>query len=291
MTGFGKGSVRTDVVQIDIEIRSVNSRFLDFNFKMPREYSEFESGIRDVLQNGLSRGRVDVFVQRTLIGATGSAVAFNKPMFEAFWSVYQQAAVHGTCSDSAFRAEAVLQILARREVLDVTTALSDVSAEKESVLTALTTARDALLEMRSQEGAALAADLADRISHIRTLATSIQSCSATSVAEFKTRLEDRMKALEVDSLVDPARLASEAAFLADRSDITEELVRIFSHCSQWESAAGEYPQGRKFEFILQELGREFNTISSKTQRAEVQSWVVDAKSTLEKMREQAANIE
>jgi uncharacterized protein (TIGR00255 family) len=291
MTGFGKGSAVSSTVQIDVELRSVNSRFLDFNFKIPREYAEFEPVIRESLQDGLTRGRVDVFIQRTATSVSEGSVFFNRPMFDAFRAVYDEAATRAVCQSPSFQSEAILHILARREVLEVSTAVSDASSEKEQVLAALTDAKAALLTMREREGATLAADLSSRITHIRELAKSIQSASSTSVVDYKRRLEERMKVLEVDGVVDAARIAAEAALLADRTDITEELVRIFSHCEQWESAAQEYPQGRKFDFILQEFGREFNTISSKTQRGDVQTFVVDAKSTLEKMREQAANIE
>lgn len=291
MTGFGKSSAQTSTVLVDVELRAVNSRFLDLNIKAPREYAEFEADIRSLLQSKLHRGRIEAFVQRTVIGAGSNAVAFNRVVFDEYWKHYTAIAIEQNCFTDTFRSSAIQQILSRRDVLDAGSGLTDIDEEKASYLKAFSEAADMLITMRQREGASLARDFEERIKLLRLITSQISTMSIDMVDAYRTRLEERLKSVNAGEYFDENRLIAEATLLADRVDITEELVRISSHCEQWDSIFFEAPQGRKLEFIIQELGREFNTIASKTQKGEVQALVVEAKSALEKMREQAANVE
>ena len=291
MTGFGKGQVQNAMVLVEVELRSVNSRFLDLNLKAPREYLQFETDIRKALQDKLHRGRVEAYVQRTVVGTGAESVSFNRVIFDEYWQVYEDLAKEQACLDERFKADAIQQILGRRDVIDAGSGLADVDSEREILIEAVTVAVDGLVGMRQREGISLASDLADRSAEIRKLTQSIREASVDAVELYQERLQERIKSYKAGDVLDESRLLAEATLLADRVDITEELVRIESHCDQWDAVFKDAPQGRKLEFVLQELGREFNTIASKTQKGEVQGFAVDAKSTLEKMREQAANVE
>ena len=291
MTGFGKGQLQNSSILVEVELRAVNSRFLDLNLKVPREYLQFESDIRKVLQGKLHRGRVEVFVQRTLVGEGTDAVSFNRVVFDSYWSVYETLAKEHDCVDARYRGEAVQSILARRDVLDAGSEIGNTDEESEVLLQAVSKAASSLVVMRKSEGEALAKDLEKRIAEIRSIRSKIAAASTDSVEQYQQRLQERLKNYQAGNSLDESRLFAEATLLADRVDITEELVRIESHCAQWEEVLQTVPQGRKLEFVLQEFGREFNTIASKTQKGAVQALAVDAKSVLEKMREQAANVE
>jgi uncharacterized protein (TIGR00255 family) len=165
--------------------------------------------------------------------------------------------------------------------------------ESELVVRVLTDASEALAVMREQEGTWLADDITRRLSAIEAGAMRIAPWAAEAPARFKERLEERLAVLSSEIPIDPARLAQEVAFLADRTDISEELSRLGSHISQFRATLAGHPEGigRRLDFLIQELGREFNTIGSKAQDARIQSQVVEAKAELEKIREQVQNVE
>jgi len=291
MTGYGKSSASSDAVEIEVELRSVNSRFLDINIKAPRVYFEFEGSLRDILQKQLERGRIEVYIQRKAKSSNALSLGFQKAIFDQYLKLFEDLGAQLNCWSEEFKQSAVTQILARKEVLETSDALVSGTAELDTLKQALTAALNQLKEMRSNEGKRLAQDLDERVAHLRNVINAVREESADMPSQLKRRLEERLQLLANDGVLDSARIVMEAALLADRVDITEELVRLESHCVEWDAIRKTGPQGRKLEFILQEMGREFNTVGSKAQKAAIQILVVDAKACLEKMCEQAANIE
>jgi uncharacterized protein YicC (UPF0701 family) len=306
MTGFARATASENGFDLEVELRSVNHRFLEVTFKAPRVYAQFEREFKGVVQRHHRRGRIDVTVVRrttpaltatpalTGCGPIGAAPAVELPGDAALdfaVSLYTRACKkYGVTGDhlGAFLAQAVLKDARQTE---------DPVAVGDEEIAALTKAleqgSDALFQMRTTEGEALVREVAHRVRTIETLRDVIVEAAVDLPRRFKERLEDRLRALAADIPVDAQRLATEVAFLAERSDITEEITRIGSHVEQFRASLGGDPEGvgRKLDFLVQELGREFNTIGSKAQDAKVQGVVVDAKAELEKIREQVQNIE
>lgn len=292
MTGFGRGHAEDSRVSIQAEIRSVNSRFLDLIIKTPRSYSGLEGTIRELVTARIERGRVEVFVSRTVLAVDAGAVQWNSALFLALFEKYQEVAKElGVDNDSA-RWEAARDILARRDVLEVTENGEVAEGEKELLSFALGSALDQLTEMRCKEGLELSADVAERVAVLGKIQKQISKKVVASADRIRERILERVSKLEPEVHLDESRLTTEVALIADRADVSEELVRLASHLEQCEQTLKQTgSRGRRLEFLIQELGRELNTIGSKAQDADVQILVVDGKSEIERMREQVQNIE
>lgn len=290
MTGFGHGSASRRGVTVDVEVKSVNGRYLDCNFKLPRQYAGLEPELRDLAGRSVQRGRVEAFISRRAESSSDRGLRFDKRAFQQFAKVYQSA-VKELGGKAASAENLAFQLLARREVLDVEDAPEQADEEREVLLEAAAQAFERLGEMRQREGTRLGADMLDRLAHVRHLRSDIAERAANAPAELKSRLTERMRKLLDGAAIDENRLYTEAALLAEKVDISEELVRLDSHFAQFESALRKSPNGKKLDFLLQEIGREFNTIGSKAQDAPVLTLVVEAKTELEKIREQIQNVE
>ncbi len=291
MTGFGSGRSSRGSVGIEVEIKSANSRFLDLSLKLPRLYGPFEPELRELVARSVQRGRVEVAVMRVEQVRPGSGVTFRSDLFKAAAAVYRRAFVEAKCDTIEARIGAVRDILSRREVLSIDEESGDPRRERPLLVKACSAAIAQLISMRDSEGRRLAGDLAMRLANLETLHRTIEQRAAAAPEAARARLENRLRKLAPHVTVDPQRLAAEVAILADKVDITEELVRLKSHSAQFRAALGEVAAARKLEFLLQEFGREFNTIGAKAQDAAVQADVVAAKTELEKMREQVQNLE
>lgn len=298
MTGFARATASGNGFDLEVELKSVNNRFLEVTFKAPRVYAQFERDLTGVVQRFHRRGRIDVTVVRrtTPIAAEGvecggATELQGDAALDNAVSLYSRACKkYGVTGDhlGAFLAHAVLKDTRQGD---------EPIAVGESELGALTKAleqgSETLSEMRATEGQALVREISHRLRTLELLRDVIVEAAADLPRRFKQRLEDRLRVLAADVPVDPQRLATEVAFLAERSDVTEEIARIGSHVEQFRGSLGGDPEGvgRKLDFLVQELGREFNTIGSKAQDGKVQGVVVDAKAELEKIREQVQNIE
>jgi len=288
MTGFGRGEVTGEFGRIVVEMKAVNHRFSEVVFRMPRQFSALEEQARKLVQNRVSRGRVDVFVSWEA-AAKARGVKVDKELAIAYYNALKELA-----GEIGSKSELSLDTLAR---------LPDVLTVEEGQVTAedlwptfeaaVTLGVENLLAMREREGASLAADLLGRIAHLGEIRAFVAQRSPQVVDEYRTRLNKRLDdLLPQGNTVDPQRLAQEVAIFADRSDITEEIQRLGSHLEQFRATLnGDDAVGRKLDFLVQEIGREINTIGSKANDAAVTSQVVDAKSELEKIREQVQNIE
>lgn len=289
MTGFGRSSAAEGGVQLDVELRSVNHRFLDLSLKLPRMYLELEPELRERCASRIERGRLEVSVARVLHASSGRSVAFDRDLYAKLERIYRDTL--GKTSPENL-ASLRLQILSRREVLDVGEIAAVSAGERRLLFRLVDEAFTGLLEMRRIEGRRLASDIVDRMQSVTELRHEIERLQPGAPDRVRERLLARLRpVLAKIGEIDPQRVAAEAAMLADRVDISEELTRLASHEREFERILATPPSGRRLDFLLQEFGREFNTISSKAQDAEVQQRVVAAKAALEKIREQVQNIE
>ncbi len=287
MTGYGKGEASYGGGRVTVEIRSVNHRYGEIYVKLPRNLIAFENDVRKLVSERLKRGKIEVFVQQEP-GGEVAPLAVNFALAKAY-----QEALTSLKSRLGLAGEVSVQLVAQQR--DVLTAEDDHSLDaalREALLSAVSGAVEALEVMRSREGEALLDDLRKRMETVAALAGNVERRAPVVVSEYAVRLKDRLSQLAADSTVNEERLAQEVAIMADRCDITEELVRLGSHLKQFESALTlSEPVGRKMDFLLQEMSREVNTVGSKANDAEITVHVVEMKTEIEKIREQVQNIE
>jgi uncharacterized protein (TIGR00255 family) len=287
MTGFGLGTAPLGDGRISAEIRSLNHRFLDVRVRLPVEISEHTFFVEQLARERLSRGRYDVGVR--LEGA-----ALGPPRFSVERARSAYTALRALRDELAPGQELpVSAVLGLPEVV-ATSSSGDAAPVEAALRAAFETALRALDAMRDQEGEALARELASRLGAARALVSAIEAESGEVVESQRARLRTRIERLVGDTAValDPGRLELEVAILADKSDVTEELVRLSSHFDQLaELVALREPVGRRLDFLLQEIGREANTIGSKCQDAALSHRVVALKTEIERMREQVQNVE
>jgi uncharacterized protein (TIGR00255 family) len=286
MTGYGRGEASNREISILVEMKSVNNRFCDVNIRLPRDYMALEPRIQQTVKGVIQRGRVDIFVRRQAL-ESGPLLGANEPLARRISAVMQEVAT-AVGHEGSIPIEAVLNfpgVLSQKEQ-DI-----DAMAEWSMVSTALEAALNDMIQMRSTEGEALLRDIRSHLDDLENNLSEVNA-SADGISErLRARLSERLNRLVGDK-IDAPRLAQEAAILADKADVAEELARILSHCKQFRDLLNSNePVGRKMDFLLQELNREVNTIGSKAAEHPTSSRVVEMKSILERMREQAANVE
>lgn len=289
MTGYATAALNAEDSAVSIEIRTVNSRSLDIALRVSPGDSGLEERVRGLISGRLARGRVEVKLQ---IGpASGAAGAVEVDMVRARAVM---AALARLREEFAFTVEPTLELLVGcGGVLRTAEAAADAERLWPTIEAGLKRALDELEAMRLREGEHLARDLLARLAQVAVALKEIAARSEGLTAIIHQRLKERMTLITRGVVeIDPSRLAQEAAFLADRSDISEEIVRAESHLRQCrDTMDSAEPAGRKLNFLLQELNREFNTMGSKIADADAAHRVVDVKSQLEKIREQVQNIE
>ena len=290
MTGYGKAVYADSTVKIEVEIKSINNRNLDLVFKFPREYSEYEKKARELSVKALKRGRVEIIVNRTALIGVGSRFSFNKDLFENLFSVYSSLASKKKIKDEEFFQEAVISILSRKDIFEFKDP-AEVNTGKESkiLIKLIDKAIQSLISYRKKEGARLIQDLRKRFISISNSLKIIKKIAGKSYPKLKTELLNKIEKLKVTAL-DSSRLEQEVALLVSRTDITEEIVRLESHFYTVDECLSGI-DGKKLEFILQEILREFNTIGSKASDISITNEVVFSKTQLERIREQAQNLE
>lgn len=288
MTGYGKAEAALAGGRIVVEIRSVNHRYGEIFVKIPRPLMMFENEVRKSVANRLKRGKIEVFVQQDVSAGPGTLPVLNLPLarvyYEAFHQLKEELGLHDPVTLSL--------IASQRDVLGTGSGEEQAESLSEELLAVVGAAVDSLDAMRMREGAALREDLAGRRETLSVLMARVVERAPQVVIEAGKKLKDRVEQLAGESGIDEGRMAQEIALMADRGDITEELVRFDSHLQQFdETLLIEEPVGRKLDFLLQELNREVNTIGSKANDAEIATVVVQLKAELEKIREQIQNIE
>lgn len=285
MTGFGKGEVALSNKKITVEIRSLNSKQLDLNVKLPALYRTFEFDIRSRVAASVTRGKTDVSVtiENT---AVNTSATINKELFREYLRQ-----MNDTLSFSGVDAayDAIVPVIMRMPEV-VSTQAEEVSDEEQAALMqALDLALEHFNSFREQEGATLIADLLRRVDKIEELKAQVEPYEKSRCETIKNRIRENLAQLKVD--VDSNRLEQEMIFYIEKLDITEEKVRLSNHCRYFrEVAANEETAGRKLGFIAQEMGREINTLGSKANEANIQILVVKMKDELEKIKEQVLNI-
>lgn len=287
MTGYGRAARETDGRQMTIELKSVNHRFLDLAFRMPRNLMFLEDAARRAIGVRLSRGHVDVFVTYRNLRTDAKVVTVDRALFDAY------AAALDSVSDAGLRDDRSLMSVARLpDVLVISEADEDREAVTALLNDTLSEALDQLIAMRTREGEAMKRDLTEKVDAVERMTGEIAARYPDTVAEYRARLRAAVADLLGDQEVDEARLLTEVALMADRSAIAEELVRLQSHVGQLRKLFEDAePIGRRIDFIVQELNREVNTISSKSQDIPITQLAVAMKAEIEKLREQLQNVE
>ncbi len=291
MTGYGRGERSfDDGVQVTVELRAVNNRYLDCAVKMPRAYIFAEDAMKARVQGGVARGKVDVFVTITRSGGDEVTVTVNETLAKGYIEALRQLRELG---DGGVRKKYDVSDLARfPDVLTVEKQEEDLDAMKERLLSALDLAIADFNSMREKEGRRLTDDILGRADAIERLLGEVEERSPQTVSDYRTRLEAKMKEVLQNTQIDEARLLTEAAIFADKVAVDEETVRLHSHLSQLrELLAAGGAVGRKLDFLIQEFNRETNTIGSKCNDIEITRRVVDMKAEIEKIREQVQNLE
>lgn len=286
MTGYGRAMCEIDGRQLSIELKSVNHRFLDLSFRMPRTLMFLEEDARKTIGARLARGHVDVFMTYKNLRSDAKKVAVDRALFDAYANALD------TVADSGLKDDRSLMSIARMpDVMVITEADEDQDALRELMKTAINQALDQLVAMREREGREMAADLGRKVDNIESMTKQIEERYPQTVAEYTARLRAGIEEL-IGQNVDETRLLTEVAVMADRSAIAEETVRLHAHIRQLrETFAKTEPIGRRLDFLVQELNREVNTISSKSQDIPITRLAVDCKAEIEKLREQLQNVE
>ncbi len=291
MTGYGRGErVFDDGVQLTVELRAVNNRYLDCTVKMPRAYVFAEDAMKARVQKGVARGKVDVFV--TIVRSCGDdmVVTVNEALARSYIDALYK--LHDLGGGKVRREYYATDLARFPDVLTVEKAEEDPEQMKGRLLSVLDLALEDFNAMRATEGGRLAEDILGRADTVEKLLGEVEERSPQTVNDYRARLEAKMREVLQNTQIDEARLLTEAAIFADKVAVDEETVRLHSHLGQLRellSAGGGV--GRKLDFLIQEFNRETNTIGSKCSDLEITRRVVDMKAEIEKIREQVQNLE
>ncbi len=291
MTGYGRGERAFDGgVQVTVELRAVNNRYLDCTVKMPRAYIFAEDAMKARVQSAVARGKVDVFVTIARAGGDDVVVTVNEALAKSYVEAIQK--LHELGLGRARREYYPTDLARFPDVLTVEKRAEDLDEMKERLLSALDLAIADFNSMREREGERLCADILGRASAIEGLLGEIEERSPQTVNDYRARLEAKMREVLQNTQIDEGRLLTEAAIFADKVAVDEETVRLHSHLDQLRElleAGGAV--GRKLDFLIQEFNREANTVGSKCSDLEITRRVVDMKAEIEKIREQVQNLE
>ncbi|MCM1102134.1 MAG: YicC family protein [Clostridium sp.] len=288
MTGFGRCEIAENNRKFTVEMKSVNHRYLDVNIKMPKKLNFFESAIRGELKNYISRGKVDVFITYEDFSDNNSGVRYNREVAEEYLKYLRRMAEDFGLDDDI----RVSTLSKYPEVF--TMEEQDVDEEElwKELQRAIKGAAEMFLETRVTEGEQLRKDLLSKLDGMLELVDYISDRSPKVVAEYRQRLEDKVRELLSDNTVDESRLLTEVTIFADKVCVDEELVRLRSHIETTRNTLEEGGCiGRKLDFIAQEMNREANTTLSKCNDLEISNCAIELKTEIEKVREQIQNIE
>jgi len=289
MTGYGRKEMGEAGTRFTIEIRSLNNRYLDIQVKAPRGLAALESRIKKTVQERFSRGRFDVFISKNNGPERAGRLTIDEMLASQYIGILRDLkARFGLAGDVDLAVAAGF-----RDIMTYTEDQEDSETVWQILSEGLSQVLEDLDRMRTEEGAALVRDIRTRLETIDRIANEVHAQSPIVVEHARKRMSETLAKL-LHEQPDPVRLAQEIAILAERTDVTEELIRLGSHLGQFRSLlsdAGQEAVGRKLDFLLQEMGREVNTIASKAMNAQISLDIVNVKAELEKIREQVQNIE
>jgi len=291
MTGFGRCREEVSGRDITVEIKSVNSRYLDCSVKISRTVGYLEERIKPYLQaRGIARGKVDVWIGVENVDSEGVHVELDDAYLKGYLSALKQLR-----DDYGLRDDiSVMTVAKNQQIFVIRKPEEDVEKDWQELLSVLEPAVDAFLAVREREGELLATDIRAKMEHIKACVEQVANLSQDSIIHYRERLAEKIRDALADNRIQPdeSRILTECAIFADKVAVDEELVRLRAHFEAFEQilASGE-PVGRKLDFLLQEMNREVNTTGSKCNNAEIARLVVDMKCELEKIREQIQNLE
>lgn len=288
MTGYGSAKGTVEGLNITVELKSVNNRYLDTSVRMPRSFMFAEEAVKSAVQKHISRGKVDVFISVDSSEAGDVTVKVNEALLKSYIDAVRHIAEEHNLPDDM----TAFSVSRFPDVLSVEKKDMDAEAISEGIISIAEQALHDFDAMRLREGEKLRDDVLSRLETISGFVCRVEEESPKTVAEYKARLEAKMAEVLGSAGIDENRILAEAAIFADHIAVDEETVRLRSHMSQLKTMInGNSPTGRKIDFLIQEFNREANTIGSKCQNSDIAHVVVDLKSEIEKIREQIQNIE
>lgn len=300
MTGYGRASAQNGGYDITVEIRAVNHRFYECSVKLPRAYSYLEEKIKDQLQSRIARGKVEVSLTIQNVGGKSLAVQVNHMAVSAYLTALLEENRHlaeeldGGISEHVFLKQdlSLSTLLRLPDAFQVQQVTEDAEVVWAAVEPLLQDAVEQFLSMRMVEGERLKVDVASHLDALEQMTYCVEKLVPETVQLYYDKLYRKITELLADHTVDESRLVTEAAVVAEKIAVDEELVRLHSHIAQFRTLLeSDVPVGRKMDFLVQEMNREVNTTGSKSQSLEITKLVVDMKSEIEKIREQIQNIE
>ena len=289
MTGFGRGEFKNDNYHFLVECKTINHKYCDINVRLPRKISFLEDKIRNYVKNFVKRGRVDLYIKLDLIGSEDVNLKFDDKLATQYVNILKEIKEKFDLQDDI----SVMNVAKFPDIVKCEEKEEDEDLYWSMLKEALDITLEKLAQMRKEEGQKLAEDTLKRCDILSDLIDEIEKYSDTIVDEYKEKLSTRInEILENPSIIDENRLAQEVAIFADKSSITEEIVRFRSHIEQLKNTVVKNDSiGRKIDFLIQEMNREVNTTGSKSSNINITNLVVEVKSELEKIREQIQNIE
>lgn len=287
MTGYGRGNISKNDREYQIEIKSVNHRYLDISVKMPRQLSYLEDAIKKEISSKVKRGKIDVFITFNNNSLEGRKIKINTELAHAYIEELKQLAK----KEKILSDIQVTEISKYPDVLNIQNEQDD-DKLKEEVIEVLNDAIDNFISMRQIEGSKISEDLLKRLDYIQEKVTEISKLSTGLIEEYVVKLETRIKEILKDQEIDKQRLAQEVVIYADKCSVEEEITRLNSHILQFKNLLNsDEAVGKKLDFIVQEMNRETNTIGSKANNLDITNRVIDLKTEIENIREQIQNIE
>jgi uncharacterized protein (TIGR00255 family) len=288
MTGFGRAEVEEDGRKLTVELKTVNHRFLDINIRIPRTLGFTEELIRKSIKERLSRGRVDVFVNYSTLESDAKTAIADLGLMRS----YLEAARHAA-EETGIQDDLQLSHMIRiPDMIVIDEASEDEDRLSRLVQKAASQAIESLEGMRLREGESLKINILECLDALEAIRRRVDARKDDVVSEYAAKLRQRISELIANTEIDEARFNTEVALMADRADVTEEIVRLGTHINEFRKVvADKNAVGRKLDFMVQEMNREVNTIGSKSQDYDITSAVIEGKSIIEKIREQVQNIE
>ena len=288
MTGYGRAVQTVNGREFTVEIRSVNNRYLDCTVKLPRSVTFAEEAVKQAVKQSVSRGKVDVFISIKSENSDDTKISLNTSVLEGYLSAMRRMVTEFGVGDDI----CVSTVSRLPEVFTVEKPEVDEEQLKADLMSVVELALNGYDAMRRAEGQALDMDLRSRGNTILELVSQVEAGNGQTVADYRTRLENKLREVLANTSIDESRILTEAAIFADKVAVDEETVRLRSHLQQMnEMLTKGGATGRKLDFLLQEMNREANTIGSKCTDVRLARIVVDIKAELEKIREQTQNIE
>lgn len=289
MTGFGHGEVSNDKNQkVTVEMKSVNHRYCDISLKLPKKLAMFEANIRNIMKEYASRGKIDIYVSYEDLSETAVSLHYNQAMAEEYMQVFKKMQ-----EDFNIETKITAEALAKYpEVVTIEEVQQDEEVWWELLEAALRQAAEKFIETRTIEGANLKRDLLGKLDQMAADVAFIEERSPQIIAEYRSKLEEKVKEFLEDSTIEENRIAAEVTLYADKIAVDEEIVRLQSHISSMTDVLeSDESIGRKLDFMAQEMNREANTILSKSSDVDLADHAIELKTNVEKVREQIQNIE